>query len=102
MSQPKTTLLVDDNDELREATREHLEDKGCAVTAAASAEEALRAAESVGENFDLLISDVYMPGMNGVELADRLLEDDPELADRRPGPLTEELSRVVGEIEAKA
>ena len=39
----KTALLVDDNDELRDAVREYLEEEGYAVTTAAEAEAALHA-----------------------------------------------------------
>ncbi len=80
MSHTKTALLVDDNDELRDVTLEHLEEKGFRVTVAASAEAALRSVVEAGEGFGLLVSDVYMPGMNGVELADRLLAGDRALA----------------------
>lgn len=77
-----TALLVDDNDELRSATQEQLEELGFSVIAAADAEQALRVVQemSPGKDFDLLVSDVYMPGLNGVELADRLLSRQPELA----------------------
>ena len=82
MSDFKTALIVDDNDELRIATGEYLEDLGYAVTVANDAEQALRAVpEAVPERgFDLLVSDVYMPGANGIELADRLLARQPALA----------------------
>ena len=42
--------------------------------------EALQRAEAARESFDLLVSDVYMPGMNGIELADRLLARERALA----------------------
>ncbi len=79
MSEPKTALLVDDDDELREATRDHLEAMGYAVSAAAGAGDALREAEA-SAGFDLLVSDVFMPGMNGIELTGRLLAREPALA----------------------
>ena len=72
----KTALLVDDNDELRGATGEILEEMGYVIIAAAHAEEAM----GVPNGFDLLVSDVHMPGLTGIELADRLLARQPELA----------------------
>ena len=64
---PATILLVDDEDVVRAATAEMLEDVGYTVLQADSGPAALallRSAQSV----DLLITDYLMPGMNGVEL----------------------------------
>ena len=63
-----TALLVDDEDLVRMSTTEMLIDLGYAVIEAASAEEALRLLER-GEQFDLLVTDHLMPGMNGTDLA---------------------------------
>ncbi len=73
----KRALLVDDNDELRSSTRESLEELGYAVTTASGAEEALSVTD---EAFDLLVSDIYMPGMTGIELTDRWIRRQPQLA----------------------
>jgi signal transduction histidine kinase/ActR/RegA family two-component response regulator len=63
-------LLVDDDEEVRTVTSEMIGELGYRVCAVATCEEAL---ERVGaERFDLLITDVLMPGMNGVELARRV------------------------------
>ena len=74
-------LLVDDSDELRQATRELLEEMGHAVSAAPGAEEALAAFGPGGgeRRFDVLVTDVFMPGRSGVELADALLARDRAL-----------------------
>ena len=64
-----SVLLVDDDDGVREVCAAMLEDMGCEVTATASGEEALRALEKGG--FSLLLTDIAMPAMNGVELARR-------------------------------
>ena len=77
MSEKKRALLVDDNDELRSSTGEYLKELGYAVTTASGAEEALSIDD---EAFDLLVSDVYMPGMNGIELADRWIPRQPQMA----------------------
>ena len=75
-------LLVDDNRELRHATREILEILGHQVTEAASAEEALqRAAAADGSpRLELLVTDLSMSGMDGVELIARMLAAHPDLA----------------------
>jgi PAS domain S-box-containing protein len=68
-------LLVEDEEIVRNLTRDLLTSFGYTVTEAASAEDAL----AVDETFDLLVSDVVMPGINGVELARRLTDAQPGL-----------------------
>jgi DNA-binding NtrC family response regulator len=67
-------LIVDDQEEIRELLRELLEADYDCVTAA-SAAEALGAIG--GGGFDLLLSDITMPGMSGLELIPRALEVAP-------------------------
>ena len=69
-------LIVDDEEAMRVFMRRSLEREGYDVTVAADGEEALRAAE--GASFDLVITDLAMPGMTGMELL-------AELRRRRPG-----------------
>lgn len=62
-------LVVDDEEGIREGLREYLNLEGYAADSASSAMEAL----SRGiENYDLLILDIMMEGMNGLELAGKL------------------------------
>jgi PAS domain S-box-containing protein len=70
----ETVLLVEDEDVVRRLTAEMLERHGYRVVAAAGPEEALQ----VDEPWDLLLTDVVMPGMNGPELARRLVERHPQ------------------------
>lgn len=58
-------LLVDDNQEFLDSTRDVLEDEGFEVVAATSGEDAIRVTRS--ESFDVILMDIVMPGMNGVE-----------------------------------
>jgi len=71
-------LVVDDELSMREFLSILLEREGYAVTAAGSAEEALRMMES--DPFDLVLSDVNMPGLSGMELLARIKEKSPETA----------------------
>jgi CheY-like chemotaxis protein len=73
-----TVLLVEDEVSLRELAAEMLDIMGYSVLAAGSGPEALAVAEAHGGRIDLLLTDVVMPGMNGRELADRLLAVRPE------------------------
>lgn len=60
-------LVVDDEEAIRNVLCDVLSQKGYEVSQAASAQEALRLLDSSA--FDLILSDVMMPGMTGLELA---------------------------------
>lgn len=68
-------LIVDDNRDLADNLAEILAEEGCTTRTAYSGEEALKAAEGV--HFDLVLTDIRMPGMNGVELVRRLAVREP-------------------------
>ncbi len=59
-------LLVEDSDLVRETTIEFLQELGFAVIAVDSAEAAVTTLES--ERFDILFTDISLPGMSGVQL----------------------------------
>src|SRR6185369_2949229 len=73
----ETILLVEDEDSVRELTREALEDNGYRVIAAAGPNEALALGQDV--RYDLLLTDIVMPHMRGGELARRLAAERPGL-----------------------
>ncbi len=81
----ETILLVEDDESLRKIAAKILEGHGYRVITAGSGAEALEKASgrTLGRmaevNPDLLITDVIMPGMNGKDLADKLLEKDSQL-----------------------
>lgn len=68
-------LVVDDNRALADNLAEILADEGCSPTTAYSAEQALRIAEDT--HFDIVLTDIRMPGMSGVELIERLSAREP-------------------------
>ena len=70
MPEPATILLADDDESLRRVVGYQIGEAGFAVTTAASAEEALDVLH--GKSFRLLITDVLMPGMSGLDLLDRV------------------------------
>ncbi|WP_340151122.1 response regulator [uncultured Sneathiella sp.] len=70
-------LLAEDDDNLRPFLARSLENAGHEVLAFSDGEDALPAL-NVGE-VDILISDLVMPGMNGIELARYAREKKPEL-----------------------
>jgi PAS domain S-box-containing protein len=71
-------LLVDDDPLIRTGTADMLEDLGHAVVDASSAAQALDILHS-GEAFDLVVTDYAMPGTTGLELAERIEADWPNL-----------------------
>jgi PAS domain S-box-containing protein len=71
-------LLVDDEPLLRDLFAGVLSDAGLEVVAAGSGEEALKLCRARQQPFDLAVLDVLMPGMTGVELAERLRELAPD------------------------
>ena len=74
---PLTVALVDDDDDLRHATTQLLTLHGFAVTAYSDATTALAA---IGADFvGVVVTDVRMPGMSGIELFRTLAARDAEL-----------------------
>jgi two-component system, cell cycle response regulator len=70
-------LIVDDERFFRDLFSEVLSAKGMSVAAVPSAEEALQTLS--GEKFDLLLADLHLPGMDGVQLVREARNRDPEL-----------------------
>jgi signal transduction histidine kinase len=75
----ETILLVEDDEAIRAILSRALRRKGYQVLEAANAGEALLQVEANAGGVDLLVSDVVMPLMSGVELAARLRAEIPEL-----------------------
>ena len=67
-----TVLLVEDEALVRELVRSFLEHGGYQVVEASGAEAAIAAAATHGDAIELLVSDVLLPGTNGVKLARQL------------------------------
>ncbi len=72
-------LLVEDNADMRKASRTLLEALGHHVEVAPNAEDALGRLTDVNFSFDLLITDVILPGQTGKELYDHVRESHGEL-----------------------
>src|SRR5262245_34058494 len=73
MNESKATVLIADDDQLvRDLLNRILERDGYNVLTAADGQEALQLASEHGNVIDMLVSDIQMPGMNGIELAKQL------------------------------
>ncbi|MEW6509729.1 MAG: sigma-54 dependent transcriptional regulator [Bacteroidota bacterium] len=77
MSDQASILVVDDDKAFRVATKTLLEDEGFVVATAASGDEALTKMET--EQFDLVLSDMVMGKMSGVELLANVKAKRPDL-----------------------
>ena len=68
-------LVVDDEEDILELVRYNLNKDGYKITCALTGEEALKKARS--ENYDLIILDLMLPGIDGLEVT-RKLKDEPK------------------------
>lgn len=75
---PPRVLVVDDDPGVTSLLRRAFTRSGYAVTEAASGEEALRAARELRP--DVVVLDILMPGIDGVEVCRRLRRSDAEVA----------------------
>ncbi|HIJ77744.1 MAG: response regulator [Desulfobulbaceae bacterium] len=73
----KKILLVDDEDSIHLLYREELEEEGYEVHSALSGEEALGKLKIISP--DLVILDINMPGMNGIDALRQIKESNPNL-----------------------
>lgn len=74
---PKKLLVVDDDESLRWVTQAQLQQSGYRVDAAANGKEALAKLREAPA--DLVITDLMMPGMSGIELLKQIRADYPEI-----------------------
>ncbi|RME40751.1 MAG: sigma-54-dependent Fis family transcriptional regulator [Deltaproteobacteria bacterium] len=77
MTATEHILLVEDDDSLRRVTEYQLSEAGYEVVAVESGEAALEALAQ--DRFDLVLTDVRMPGISGVELLEKVVHEHPGL-----------------------
>lgn len=70
-------LIIDDDDQLRNSFKKLLAEEGYKVESAASGEAGLNIVKN--ESLDLVILDIRLPGMNGIETFKRIHEIEPKL-----------------------
>lgn len=71
---PKSILVVDDDDAIRQMVETLLKEEGYQIESAANGEEAMRLVRQ--KPFDLVVLDIMMPVMDGWEVASRMLCED--------------------------
>ena len=70
-------LVVDDQSIVRETIEDILNREGYDISSASSGEEALEMMHK--EKFDILLSDIKMPGMSGLELVEKAHHEVPDV-----------------------
>lgn len=75
----ETILLAEDDDSLRDLVRTMLEELGYVVLTASDGFEALEVESEHEQPIDLLVSDVVMPNLGGIELSNAVKEARPEI-----------------------
>jgi two-component system cell cycle sensor histidine kinase/response regulator CckA len=75
----KRVLVVDDEDMPRQTITRMLEAGGFSVVTAASGAEAIELLARNGDTIDIVLSDVQMPGMNGIDLSYHIREQFPSM-----------------------
>jgi CheY-like chemotaxis protein len=75
-----TVLVVEDQEQVRRSLTRLLQDAGYEVESAENAEQAISVARHREQRIDLLVTDVIMPGVSGIELSRRMRALNPNLA----------------------
>jgi DNA-binding NtrC family response regulator len=73
----KRVIIVDDESSSRVILKKIISDAGYSVTLASSGEEALKKISA--SKFDIMLTDLNMPLMNGIELTERTLQLEPDM-----------------------
>ena len=68
-------LLVEDDPNVQRVVRKTLERAGFTVQTADNGEEGLATLEAEGDAFDLILTDLVLPGVSGRKIVDRVVED---------------------------
>lgn len=72
-------LIVDDEPEILQLLQTGLEQNGFLVDGFTNPEEALQSFKSNAEDFRLMLSDIRMPGLSGIQLAKKVKELNPDI-----------------------
>jgi len=72
-------LIVDDEPTLLQLLRRYLERQGYEVETCGSGEQALDLFDADPQRFDMVITDLTLPGLDGAQLLDRMRARHPEL-----------------------
>ncbi|MBK8563602.1 MAG: response regulator transcription factor [Saprospiraceae bacterium] len=90
----KKVLVVEDDPNIVDLLEIHLKDLGCTVVKAMDGEEGLR--EALGGSFDLVVLDLMLPKLDGLEVCRRIRAKEMHLPILMLTARTEEIDKVLG------
>lgn len=90
----KQILIIEDDDAIVELLTIHLHDLGCEITTAFNGHQGLTAAKS--GHFDLIILDIMLPGLNGMEVCRKIRQSDRHTPILMLTARSEEIDKVMG------
>jgi two-component system, OmpR family, alkaline phosphatase synthesis response regulator PhoP len=90
----KQILVIEDDSNIVELLSIHLRDLGCEVTTASSGHQGLAAAKS--NAFDLVILDLMLPGLSGMEVCRKIRQTDRQTPIMMLTARSEEIDKVMG------
>ncbi|GAB4017154.1 response regulator transcription factor [Spirosoma koreense] len=88
------TLIIEDDRNIVELLKIHLSDLACDVTAVGNGQAGLALAQ--GQGFDLIILDLMLPGLTGMEVCRRLRQTDRHTPILMLSAKSEEIDKVIG------
>ena len=90
----KNVLIVEDDTNITELLSIHLSDLGCRVVSEKNGQNGLARAQD--ESFDLIILDVMLPGLNGMEICRKIRQGDRQTPIMMLTARSEEIDKVMG------
>lgn len=90
----KTVLIIEDDADIIELLTIHLNDLGCKIVSATNGQKGLTIAKE--ERFDLVILDIMLPGLNGMEICRKIRQTDRHTPILMLTAKSEEIDKVMG------
>lgn len=90
----KKVLIIEDDKNIVELLRIHLHDLGCDIVSASNGQDGLGLGRE--ERFDLIILDIMLPGLSGMEICRKLRQTDRQTPILMLTARSEEIDKVMG------
>jgi two-component system alkaline phosphatase synthesis response regulator PhoP len=90
----KTVLIIEDDEDIVELLTIHVKDLGCKVMSRTNGQQGLAIAKE--EHFDLIILDITLPGLNGMEICRKIRQADRHTPIMMLTAKSEEIDKVMG------